>query len=173
MSTALELACEVLPHFRANVLRGWVRTYGHYAAAIGRSPAKEAVVIGKAMHLIGAACVLAQVPVAPIHFVERADGEWRDIFESARSESIHVLPEWDTLAISSRVHHYSEGEFDKIARSLEVAVPKHIPPKLQSPQNVWRVLIYNKLEDETTIPERALVRYQEIIEEARRARSAG
>ena len=173
MSTSLELAREVLPHFRANVLRGWVRTYGGYAAAIGRSPAKEAVVIGKAMHLIGAACVMARVPVAPIHFVERADGDWRGIFESAASESIHVLPEWDTLAVSSRIYRYTEADFAKIAKAIEQVIPKHFPAEFQSPRDVWHVLIHNKLKDGSTILERALVRYREIIEEARRARNAG
>src|SRR5205823_5201263 len=116
MSTALQIAADVLPHFKENVLSGRAQTYGHYARAIGRNAARESPVIGKAMHVIGAACVMARVPAAPIHYVERADGEWRGIFESAASESIHVLPAWDTLAVSAGIHKYSEKDFATIAK---------------------------------------------------------
>jgi hypothetical protein len=168
---ALQLATEVLPHFRANVLRGWVRTYGHYATAIGRSEAKEAIVVGKAMHLIGAACVMARVPVAPVHFVERADGEWRGIFESAASEHQHVLPAWDTLAVSSRVYSYTDQDFEKLGKVLNELIPKHFPPTWQSPKKVWLYLIHTKIEGQTTWLTRALSRYEEIIVEAKRARN--
>src|SRR5438105_1258072 len=149
MASTLQLAAEVLPHFQENVLRGWPRTYGFYAHAIGRNQATEAMVIGKAMHAIGAACILTRVPVAPIHFVERADGEWRGVFESAWSESTHVLPAWNTLAVSARVHKYSEQDFSKIAKAIQI-IPKHFPSDWQSPQQLWNYLIYAKAEGDIT-----------------------
>ena len=81
MATARELAIQVLPYFAGYVLAGHVHPYGVYAKAIGRDPAKESMVIGKAMHAIGAVCVLAAIPVAPLYFIKRADGEWRGVFE--------------------------------------------------------------------------------------------
>jgi hypothetical protein len=67
MATAREIAIEVMPHFAKHVLAGQVAPYGVYAAAIGRNAAKESMVIGKAMHIIGGVCVLARIPVAPLH----------------------------------------------------------------------------------------------------------
>lgn len=46
-------------------------SYGVYAKATGWDPAKDSIVIGKAIHAIGGVCVLVGIPVAPLHFVER------------------------------------------------------------------------------------------------------
>ena len=170
MTSALTIAAEVLPHFRANVMRNWPRTYGHYAAAIGRSAAKEGVVIGKAMHVIGAACIMAKVPVAPSHYVERADGEWQGIFESAASKAIHVRPHWTTLAVSSRIHRYSDADFNLVSRLLNDLIPKHFSPEWQTPANIWIYLIHAIAENEQTWLQRALASYEEVIAKARVAR---
>jgi hypothetical protein len=57
MSTTREIAIDILPHFSSNVLKGNVQTYGYYANKIGRKPEKKSMIIGPAMHLIGAACI--------------------------------------------------------------------------------------------------------------------
>ncbi|MDH4449631.1 MAG: hypothetical protein QE265_03445 [Rhodoferax sp.] len=170
MTSALSIAAEVLPHFRANVMSNWTYTYGHYAAAIGRSAAKEGVVIGKAMHVIGAACVMAKVPVAPIHYVERADGEWQGIFERAASESIHVRPHWPTLAVSSRVHRYTDEDFNLVSRLLNELIPRYFKPEWQTPANIWIYLIHTVAENDQTWLQRALASYEEVIAKARAVR---
>ncbi len=68
MSSAREIALEVLPHFAENVLAGRVLSYGYYAKAIGRDVAKESIVIGQAMHAIGGVCAIAGIPIAPLHY---------------------------------------------------------------------------------------------------------
>jgi len=168
MSTALELATAVLPNFKKNVLGGRRRTYGYYARFIGRDPAKESMVIGKAMHVIGAACIMARVPVAPIYFVERADGEWRGIFENAASESLHVRPFWTTLFVSSRIYKYTEDDFARVERLLNELIPRYFPAKWQTPHRIWTYLIYTKTQCGTTWLQRALAHYEEIITEAKR-----
>ena len=170
MTTALQLAAEVLPHFTANVLGQQVHTYGFYAHAIGRDAAKESMVIGKAMHVVGAACIIARVPVAPIHYVKRADGEWRGIFERAVGESIHVLPAWDTLAISARLYKYTEADFKSIAKLLHEGIPQCFPPSWQSPSQIWKYLIYTVAEGNATWLRRALVKYEAIIDAERHRR---
>src|SRR6266581_811840 len=108
MPSAREIALEVLPHFRESVLAGRVLSYGVYAKAIGRDVATESIVIGHAMHAIGGMCAFAAIPVAPLHFVQRADGEWRGIFESDASERTEVLPHYDLLQLAARIHTYNE-----------------------------------------------------------------
>ena len=172
MTSAIQLALDVLPHFRTAVLKRHVYTYGHYASAIGRDSATESMVVGKAMHAIGAACVLGAVPLAPLHFVERADGEWRGVFEADASESIHVLPEYNLLYVTARDHHYSERDFERIHRALAVAFPKHLKPDQLSPHDLWHIVIHAKLKDGSTILQQALIKYRELAAQQRANRGA-
>lgn len=168
MSDARDLALAVLPHFAVNVLARRVRPYGYYARAIGRDPAKESPVIGPAMHAIGGVCVFAGVPVAPLYFVERADLGWRAVFESDIIESKYVLPHYDNLYVSAREHNYTRDEFERVERGLRKIVPRD-----WSPHRIWYSAIFRKLEgSEQTYFERALARYDTIIEKAREARRA-
>lgn len=170
MASSLELAQAVMPQFRASVLRGEVRTYGSYARAIGRNEAKESMVVGMAMHAIGAACILTLVPVAPIHYVARADQGWRGIFESAYAEKTKVLPAWNVLAVSARVHSYNEAEFDQVELAIREVIPEFFPKQFQSPRELWRVIAYSKIEGEKTFLDRALAAYTLRIEDARAKR---
>jgi alkylated DNA nucleotide flippase Atl1 len=128
MSSAKEIASQVFPHFAEAVLAGKVRTYGYYARLIGRDVAKESITIGPAMHLIGAICVVQQLPVAPLHFVERADGQAREIFATDPYESIDVLPHFDTLYVVAREYGYSAAEFEKVGRALQKVMIEKAPP---------------------------------------------
>lgn len=162
MTSARELAIEVLPHFAKNVLAGRVHPYGVYAKAIGRDPAKESMVIGKAMHAIGAVCVLAKVPVAPLHFIKRADGQWQGVFESDYAESTYVLPHYELLYVTAREFKYSENDFARVEKGLREVLPKL--SDAFSPHDVWRWAIYTKLKDGSTPLERALESYREVLE---------
>jgi len=65
MPTAREIALSVLPHFAESVIAKRIHSYGAYATWIGCNPAKESMIIGQAMHAIGASCFLAAIPVLP------------------------------------------------------------------------------------------------------------
>jgi hypothetical protein len=172
MTTAREIAIEVLPHFTERVLARRVSSYGFYAKAIGRNPAKESMVIGQAMHAIGAVCVLARVPVAPLHFVERTDGDWRGVFEADPAEQIHVLPHYNLLCVTARVHKYTEKDFARVRLGLRETLPKPLRPDQMSPHDIWRLAIYSKLQDSTTPLQRALAQYQTIFDAAKARRQA-
>jgi len=105
------MTAEVLPHFVEAVLAGHQRTYGYYAQKIGRDPATESIAIGPVMHLIGAICVFRRIPIAPLYYVTRADGEPRNIFAADPLESRYVLPHFDTLYIAAREYKYGSVEF--------------------------------------------------------------
>jgi hypothetical protein len=171
MATALELAVDVLPHFAKHVVAGQVRSYAVYANAIGRDPAKESMLIGKAMHIIGAVCVFAAIPIAPLHYVTRSDGEWRGVFQADPNESLHVLPHYDLLYVVARAYKYSEEDFERIDNGLRNVLPKHLPPDYISPHHVWHWVIYTKLKDGRTVFERALARYSELREALRNAKA--
>lgn len=174
MATAsLQLAAQILPHLRANVLAGHVRTYGHYAEAIGRDGAREGVAMGGPMHIIGAACAMARIPIIPLHYVERADREYRQIFESSASESIHVAPQWDLLMVSARVYRYEPGDFDKLETLVLDRFERFVAPEWQTPQRLWQFLIHHKMDGGLTVLERALRRYEEIVAAERRRRATG
>jgi len=66
-------------------------TYGQYAAAIEHPPARYGLAVGKAMHAIGALCVVRQLPVAPLYWVQRADGEHRGVFEQDAIERQYIV----------------------------------------------------------------------------------
>ena len=163
---------EVLPQFAQNVLAQQVHTYGYYAHSIGRDSAKEGVVVGKAMHAIGAACVFTLVPVAPLYYVERADGEWRGVFQEDAQKRNLVLPHYDLLSVTAREYRYSEGDFDKIARALREVPPKYLKPMQLSPHHMWHVALQNKIKDGGTFFERALAEYRRIFNEEKARRTA-
>jgi hypothetical protein len=171
MTSARELAIEVLPHFERAVLAGHVYAYGHYASAIGRSSETESMIIGKAMHAIGAVCVLAKIPIAPLHFVRRADGEWRGVFESNTHERIHVLPHYNLLYVTARDYKYTTSDFARVRKALADVLPKYLPSDQLSPHDIWRWALHAKLKDGRTPWELALARYRELfasIKDARR-----
>ena len=155
MASARDIAIDLLPHFEESVLGGHVRTYGYFAGKIGLDPAKKSMVIGPPMHAIGGTCAIAAIPVAPLHFVRRADGAWRGVFEEDASESIHVLPHYNVLYIAAREHKYTEQEFKRLGRGLKEVIPKHWAPHF-----IWHIAIYRKPKDSTqTYFERALESY--------------
>jgi len=168
MATAREIALAVLPHFAKNVLAGSVCDYSYYAKAIGRNPAKEAIIVGDAMHAIGGTCVLCEAPVAPLHYVQRADGKWRGVFEADSIERSHVLPHYKLLYEAARVYAYTQSDFSRIERGLRDIIPEFLSPhNLGSPHDIWHVAVLNKLDDSTTPFQRALVAYQRIVDEER------
>lgn len=167
MATAREIASAVLPHFIENVFAGRQWTYGNYAYSIGRDVAKEAIIIGQAMHLIGALCVFRQVPIAPLYYVKRGDGETRQIFASDITESLHVLPHFDTLYIAAREYKYSEADLDGVSKGLNKVLLKKAPPDW-SPHHLWHLAIWKcpKGSQETYF-QRALKKYEGILHELR------
>lgn len=167
MASARQLALDVLPHFAEAVLCGNVLPYGYYAKAIGRSIAEDSIAIGHAMHAIGGVCVYAQIPVAPLYFVRRADRSWRGVFESDPLESERVLPHYDTLYASAKVYKYTSNDFTRVERGLREVVPNK-----WSPHFVWHFAVVNKPKgsDETYF-QRALRNYVQIIEEAKANRA--
>jgi hypothetical protein len=130
------------------------------------------MVIGQAMHAIGAACVLSAVPVAPLFFVERSDGEWRGVFEADTCERLDVLPHYELLYVTAREYVYGPRDFDQLERALSVAFPKHLKPDQLSPHDLWHVVLYAKSKrNGVTVFERALSKYKELYAEATRRRS--
>jgi hypothetical protein len=166
MTTAREIALEVLPHFAKNVLAGYVFSYGHYAAVTGRSAAKESMALGKAMHAIGAACVFAKIPVAPLYFVKRADNQDPQVFVSDPLENQCVIGYYDTLFVAAREYRYNEQDFRRIEVSLRETIPNW-----WSPHQMWHVAVAAKPKGSNeTYFERALAVYKGIIENERQAR---
>lgn len=150
MTTPLHVANELLPIFRANALRGLTRTRGYYAYLVRR----DVDTVGKALHLVGAACVWSCVPVAPIHFVDQVEPEWRHIFEIAAFGSIHAGA-WNTLVEASRLHLYSESDFDQVASVFLNQLASHDAQK-QTPYALWCALL-----DEALAP--ATCHYEQVI----------
>lgn len=118
MAKAQEIAVEVFPHFRRNVLARSIHAYGWYAAQVGRDPAREAIVVGQVMHAIGAVCVLCTVPIAPLHYVKAESGTPRKVFEANGLEAAFVLPHYDLLYVVAREHRYTEEQLDMVERTL-------------------------------------------------------
>jgi len=123
------------------------------------------MVIGPAMHAIGAACVFAGVSVAPLYFVKRADGQWRGLFEEDSLESRDVLPHYDLLYITAREYRYLPEEFARIRRALAEVVPND-----WSPHQMWHVAIATKPKG-VEVTYFALQRYQEIYNRVGAARN--
>jgi hypothetical protein len=117
------------------------------------------------MHAIGGTCVIACVPVAPLHFVKRADGEWRRIFEKDLTEEQLVLPHLDTLYISAKFYAYSEADFEKVTRLLSKLDRAWTPHQIWQRAAVWYIPNTGR-----TYFERALESYKEFIARERAAR---
>lgn len=173
MATAREIAIKVLPHFAQSVLAGHVHSYGHFAALIGRQAATESMVIGQAMHAIGGVCALCAIPIAPLFFIERADGEWRGVFESDPAERLNVLPHYDLLYVTAREYKYSGRDFQRIQKGLVEVLPKYLGPNQLSPHDIWNVAIRSKLKDGTTPFDRAILKYQALLESAKKKKQSG
>lgn len=164
MASARDIALDVLPHFIESVLARRVHSYGYYAASIGRVPERDAVSMGPAFHAIGASCIFFCIPVAPLFFVERSDGEARTIFESDALEARDVLPHYDVMYVAAREYTYSADEFQKVDRLLRKNAPLN-----WSPHDLWHVAIVKKPKDQDkTYLQIALARYKSIIEEEKR-----
>jgi len=118
MATAHEIALQLLPWFAENVVaRNPPLSYGYYAGKIGRDPAKEAIIVGHAMHAIGAVCVIRQLPVAPLHYVKRMDGEARQVFASNKLEADYVLRHVGKMRIVAREYRFTvlrDGIVEKV-----------------------------------------------------------
>jgi hypothetical protein len=143
MSSAREIAGEILPHFATAVLARRQHSYGHYARLIGRNPANESMVVGPAMHLIGALCVISQVPVAPLYWVKRSDGEQKQMFASDPIETKHVQPHHEVMYVVSREYSYSPTEFDGISRKLQKIIKDAWPPDW-TPHFMWHQLVLKR-----------------------------
>ena len=177
MATGQELALQLLSVFAENVVaRHSPKTYGYYAKLIGRDPAKEAISIGPAMHAIGAVCVIQQLPVAPLHWVVRAEGEPRQVFASDVLESHHILDRqrFDTMYVVAREYRYSMAEFEKLQQAMKTLIDK--APRDWTPHFLWHLAIVKKPkgEDQTYL-ERAMLKYETLLAEfkAERARAKG
>ena len=163
MASARELALELLPHLKKKITAKEVRTYAFYAHAIGRDPAKESVVVGPAMHAIGAACVFAGVPVAPLWYVERQDKQIPLVFCEDALENARIAEHLPLLRQSARIHDYTSDEFDRIEHGL-----RNIISSEWSPHRMWHVAIVWEVPDVgMTYFERALAVYLQIVENAR------
>jgi hypothetical protein len=177
MATGQELALQLLPVFAENVVaRNKPQTYGFYAKQIGRDPAKGAISLGPAMHAIGAVCVIQQLPVAPLHWVVRAQGEPRQVFANDPLEAQEILKKerFDTMYVVAREYRYTMAEFDKVRQNLEKLISK-APPDW-SPHFLWHLAIVKKPRGEAlTYLERAMARYSTLLAElkAERIRAKG
>jgi hypothetical protein len=155
-------ALELLPHFAENVLAGHVRTYGFYAGVIGTNP----IAVGQGMHVIGGACVFACVPIAPLHFVKRADAAHRPIFERDLTEEQLILPHYRTLYIASKFGTYCEEDFTKIGSLLRKRLPQEWTPHV-----IWAHAAVDYVPKQgMTYFERALVSYTSLIDKLREER---
>ena len=170
MSTAKEIAVSVMPHFIDAVLTRRPRTYGYFARKIGRDPGKEAIIIGPAMHLIGAFCVFRQIPVAPLYYVTRDDGEEQDVFRNDSLEARHVLPHKNMMYVVAREYIYAKDELVTLAERLEKLMIDHAP-KEWTPHVMWHLAVTNRPKNsQQTYWERALSRYTDQFAELRAGR---
>jgi len=162
--TAVQLALEVMPHFIKSVVdERRVRTYGSYCRAIGLDPVEYGRSMGKAMHAVGAACVVRRVPIAPLYWVERENGTDGEIFERRWRESAQVLPHRDFLYCVARDHRYTAEELRAVEATLSKAVESGY-----SPDRMWDVVIKGKPKGQAkTGFVLALERYKEIEQELR------
>lgn len=166
MASAHEIAADVLRSFGQNVVaRRTPITYGQYATAIGRSPGKYGLAVGKAMHAIGALCVIRQIPVAPLYWVRRADDEHRGIFESDSLERQYIVDskDIDTMYVVSREYHYTSEEFE----GLEAALRKSLANggvSNWSPHQIWHLTFRECPKDSLlTYYQCAMNRYRELL----------
>jgi hypothetical protein len=175
MSSAFEIAFDVLSAFGQNVVaRKPPLSYGSYARLIGRAPSKDGLAIGKAMHAIGAICVVRALPVAPLHWVKREGNGERHVFESDPLERHYILEQshYDTMFVVAREYRYSEQDFDGIEKALRVALASENPRKW-SPHKLWhRTFVTRPKDSELTYFELAMRRYEKLLAEFRAERAA-
>jgi hypothetical protein len=105
--------------------------------------------------------------VAPLFYVERADKEWRGIFESEYAEKAYVKPHWDVLLVSSRVHKYTPKDFAVLKRAVQEVLPNVFTKAGQSPTRLWRYIISRGSPSGGTWLVRAIAEYQKVIDRAR------
>jgi hypothetical protein len=137
MSSAFEIALDVLNAFAPNVIaRKSPMSYGKYAALIGRTPSKDALAVGKAMHAIGAVCVVRALPVAPLYWVESEAGGEKGVFESDALERQFVLNpgHFGTMYVVAREYRYTAQDFQGVEKALRVALKN---PSKWSPHKLW------------------------------------
>lgn len=173
MSISNEIALDLLRVFGQNVLSHRVRTYGDYAHLIGRMGASDGLAVGKAMHAIGAVCVVEQLPVAPLFWVESANGAGKSVFESDPDERRYVIEagNYDTMYVVAREYSYTREEFDRLESRVTKLLATDEPAKW-SPHRLWRVVFRTKPKGSPeTYFERAMARYREINETLRAARA--
>lgn len=148
-------------------------TYGQYASAIGRDPAVYGLAVGKAMHAIGALCVIRQVPVAPLFWVRRADDGYRGIFESDARERQYIVDSNDIEAmyVVSREYHYTKAEFAGIETALRTSLASGNVSKW-SPHQIWHLTFVSCPKDSAlTYYERAMQRYRELLNDMKSHRN--
>jgi hypothetical protein len=173
MYLAHKIAEEILPIFGENVVaRKSPWTYGQYASAIGRDPAKHGLAIGKAMHAIGALCVFIELPVAPLYWVKNAHGGYRAIFESDPIERKHIIESKDVNAmyIVSREYEYKAEEFEKLVNIFRKNLDSGILYNISAHEFWHRTFIEKPENSSETYYERAINRYNELLQQLRNAR---
>ncbi len=173
MPIAHEIAKEVLPIFGENVVaRKSPWTYGRYASAIGRDPATYGLAIGKAMHAIGALCVIQELPVAPLYWVKNASGGYRAIFESDPIERKYIIESNDIkiMYILSREYKYSMEDFEKLEDRFRKALDSGLLYNLPL-HELWHRTFEEKIDNSSaTYYERAMKKYQVLLQELKDSR---
>ena len=166
MASAHEIAADVLRSFGPNVVgRRPPMTYGQYAKAIGRDPAEYGLAVGKAMHAIGALCVIRKLPVAPLYWVRNAADEPRGIFERDPLERQFIIDskDIDTMYVVAREYSYKNEEFVGLENALRKSLSAgHVSN--WSPHEIWH-LTFSKHPKESplTYYERAMAHYRELF----------
>jgi hypothetical protein len=171
MATAHEIALQVLPWFAENVVaRNPPLSYGYYAGKIGRDPAKEAIIVGHAMHAIGAVCVIRQLPVAPLHYAKRMDGEARQVFASNKLEADYVLRHVGKMRIVAREYHFTAEEFEGLAGVMRKVLTGKAPASW-TPHVLWEMVIKERPKNsDQTYLQRALSHYDKLWAEMKDSR---
>ncbi len=175
MASAHEIAADVLRTFGPNVVaRRPPLTYGQYAHTIGRDPAEYGLAVGKAMHAIGAICVIRQLPVAPLFWVRRADNKSRAIFEGDALEREYIVDsgDFDTMYVVSREYQYTNDDFVSLERALRKSLESGNVTNW-SPHNLWHHTFRLCPKDSSlTYYERAMARYNDLLNEIKSRREA-
>lgn len=171
MSSIAEIAMTVFPSFSSNVLERRRATYSWYADDAGLDPARDGLLIGKAMHFIGGLCLAHQVPVAPLHWVRRGDGRRSEVFKGEDEARLILEPgDLDLLTVVAREYIYSEEELSKVGSTLE-AVATAGPSAQFSHRTLWRILLTRaKPGAACTRYEVAVARYRDLLGAMRRSR---
>ena len=175
MASAHEIAADVLRVFSENIVtRRSPWSYGQYAQAIGKNPAEYGLAIGKAMHAIGALCVVRQIPVAPLFWVRRADNGYRGIFEADQLERQYIIEsgDIDVMYVVAREYAYQADQLAKLSQALDKSLAKgHV--QNWSPHELWHLTFHNKVKNsQLTFYERAMNRYRELFDKIKSEKAA-